>query len=165
MFVEAHDVGGDDWSTLPDPVTESLAGRLLAMEPLTPRSGSRSDRMTTGNLSAMGEMRQRLADEVRRIAFQRSFAHRSCEHAAVMDGVVPQRGTCASCDRAGIAPVRLRMCLTCGAVGCCDSSPGRHARSHHEATGHPVIRSIEPGEAWAWCYPDQTYLGSVPIPA
>ncbi len=122
--------------------------------------------MTTGNLSAMGEMRQRLADEVRRIAFQRSFAHRSCEHVAALDAVIPDGATCASCDREGNAPwVRLRMCLTCGSVGCCDSSPGQHARAHHEATGHPVIRSIEPGETWAWCYPDQTYLGSVPIPS
>uniref|UniRef100_UPI003D8CEBCA UBP-type zinc finger domain-containing protein n=1 Tax=Gordonia sp. B7-2 TaxID=3420932 RepID=UPI003D8CEBCA len=46
----------------------------------------------------------------------------------------------------------LRMCLTCGHVGCCDSSPRRHATGHFEATGHPVMRSAEPGEAWRWCY-------------
>lgn len=120
--------------------------------------------MTTGDLSSMGEMRQRIADEVRRIAFQRSFTHRSCEHAAALDAVIPVGATCGSCDRDGAPWVRLRMCLTCGTVGCCDSSPGQHARAHHVATGHPVIRSIEPGEAWAWCYPDQVYLGSVPIP-
>lgn len=48
----------------------------------------------------------------------------------------------------------LRMCLTCGHVGCCDSSPQRHATAHYEATGHPVMRSIEPGETWRWCYVD-----------
>jgi len=48
--------------------------------------------------------------------------------------------------------VHLRMCLTCGHVGCCDSSRPRHATAHYEATGHPVIRSVEPGETWRWCY-------------
>jgi CPA1 family monovalent cation:H+ antiporter len=50
------------------------------------------------------------------------------------------------------------MCLVCGHVGCCDSSPGRHARLHFEETGHPLIRSAEPGESWRWCYPDEIYL-------
>lgn len=52
--------------------------------------------------------------------------------------------------------VHLRLCLTCGHVGCCDSSPRRHATAHHGDTGHPVIRSFEPGESWRWCYPDET---------
>ena len=47
------------------------------------------------------------------------------------------------------------MCLTCGHVGCCDSSRGRHATGHFEATGHPLMRSMEPGETWAWCYVDR----------
>ena len=49
----------------------------------------------------------------------------------------------------------LRMCLECGHVGCCDSSPYRHASKHHEDTGHPVMRSFEPGESWRWCYVDR----------
>ncbi|MCW2720452.1 MAG: hypothetical protein QOG20_6033 [Pseudonocardiales bacterium] len=48
----------------------------------------------------------------------------------------------------------LRMCLSCGHVACCDSSPYRHATEHHRATGHPVMRSFEPGETWRWCYED-----------
>lgn len=48
----------------------------------------------------------------------------------------------------------LRMCLSCGHVACCDSSPHRHATAHHHATGHPVMRSFEPGEDWRWCYVD-----------
>ena len=48
--------------------------------------------------------------------------------------------------------VHLRVCLTCGHVGCCDSSPPRHATVHYERTGHPVMRSLEPGEAWRWCF-------------
>ncbi|MGH3494648.1 MAG: UBP-type zinc finger domain-containing protein [Sciscionella sp.] len=51
--------------------------------------------------------------------------------------------------------VHLRMCLSCGAVGCCDSSPNRHASAHAERESHPVMRSIEPGEDWRWCYLDE----------
>lgn len=49
----------------------------------------------------------------------------------------------------------LRMCLTCGHVACCDSSPHRHATVHHQESTHPVMRSFEPGESWRWCFPDQ----------
>ncbi len=49
----------------------------------------------------------------------------------------------------------LRMCLSCGHVGCCDSSPHRHAENHHRDTGHPLMRSYEPGESWRWCYLDE----------
>jgi len=55
------------------------------------------------------------------------------------------------------------MCLVCGEVGCCDSSPARHARRHFEATGHPLIRSIEPGEHWSWCYLDRAYIAELPV--
>jgi CPA1 family monovalent cation:H+ antiporter len=51
--------------------------------------------------------------------------------------------------------VHLRMCLTCGHVGCCDSSPFKHATTHFQETGHPVMRSFEPGESWRWCYVDK----------
>lgn len=60
--------------------------------------------------------------------------------------------TCEECVAEGVDPVHLRMCLTCGHVACCDSSPGKHATRHYERTGHPVMRSIEPGESWRWCY-------------
>ena len=61
---------------------------------------------------------------------------------------------CEECLRDGMRWVHLRLCLECGHVGCCDSSPGRHAVGHHEESGHPVMRSIEPGEAWRWCFVD-----------
>ncbi|MGO4119677.1 Na+/H+ antiporter [Arthrobacter sp. YAF16] len=70
------------------------------------------------------------------------------------DPDVPHEPFCADCRREGTTPVHLRMCLACGNVGCCDSSPGTHASRHFEATGHPVMRSIEPGEDWRWCYED-----------
>jgi len=67
---------------------------------------------------------------------------------------VPPDAFCADCVREGTTPVHLRMCLACGQVGCCDSSPATHASRHHGKTGHPVMRSIEPGEDWRWCYQD-----------
>jgi uncharacterized UBP type Zn finger protein len=65
---------------------------------------------------------------------------------------------CEDCLAIGGAWVHLRLCLACGHVGCCDDSPARHATAHAQATGHPLIRSIEPGEEWSWCYPDETAM-------
>jgi hypothetical protein len=56
--------------------------------------------------------------------------------------------------------VHLRECLICGHVGCCDSSPDRHATAHYHATGHPIVRSFEPGEDWRWCYVDEEEMTS-----
>jgi uncharacterized UBP type Zn finger protein len=52
----------------------------------------------------------------------------------------------------------LRLCLTCGHVGCCDSSQGKHASAHYEASGHPIVRSFQPGESWGWCFADEELL-------
>jgi uncharacterized UBP type Zn finger protein len=62
---------------------------------------------------------------------------------------------CEECLATGGRWLHLRMCQTCGRIGCCDNSPGRHATAHHHETGHPVIRSVEPGEDWSWCYVDE----------
>lgn len=79
-----------------------------------------------------------------------------CGHLqSASDLPLPEEPVCADCVREGTTPVHLRMCLDCGKVGCCDSSPGLHATAHFHSTGHPVIRSAEPGESWRWCYPDQ----------
>lgn len=67
----------------------------------------------------------------------------------------PASDGCADCLRTGGDWVHLRLCMTCGFVGCCDSSPGRHAAEHYHRTGHPVMRSFESGEAWRWCFPDE----------
>ena len=65
---------------------------------------------------------------------------------------------CEDCLRDGSKWLHLRICLTCGHVGCCDSSPNRHATAHFHATGHPIIRSMERGETWGWCYIDEVML-------
>ena len=64
----------------------------------------------------------------------------------------PRTSGCEECLSAGTRWVQLRECRECGHVGCCDSSPGKHATAHFKATKHPVMRSIEPGAAWTWCY-------------
>lgn len=68
---------------------------------------------------------------------------------------VPDETACVDCIAEGTTWVHLRTCLTCGHVGCCDSSPRRHATRHHRETDHPVVRSAEPGETWRWCFVDQ----------
>jgi CPA1 family monovalent cation:H+ antiporter len=80
-----------------------------------------------------------------------------CEHLLDAPRVVAARTPqgCEECLRDGTSWVHLRLCLTCGHVGCCDSSVGRHATGHFHETQHPVMRSIEPGEAWRWCFVDE----------
>ena len=62
---------------------------------------------------------------------------------------------CEDCLATGSRWVHLRMCMTCGKIGCCDSSPNRHAGKHAHAAGHPILRSAEPGEDWSWCVIDE----------
>ncbi|HEY4279904.1 MAG TPA: UBP-type zinc finger domain-containing protein [Conexibacter sp.] len=69
---------------------------------------------------------------------------------------------CEECLASGGKWLHLRICLECGHVGCCDDSPSRHATAHAAETSHPLIRSIEPGEKWSWCFVDQVSLA---IPA
>jgi uncharacterized UBP type Zn finger protein len=62
---------------------------------------------------------------------------------------------CEDCLRIGGTWVHLRVCRTCGHVGCCDSSPNRHASKHAAETDHPIVSSLEPGEDWSWCFVDE----------
>jgi CPA2 family monovalent cation:H+ antiporter-2 len=84
---------------------------------------------------------------------------RRCRHVDQVRTVHPRTpGGCEACMAEGRSWVHLRLCMTCGYVGCCDSSPGRHARAHFHGTGHPVVRSWEPGEDRAWCLEDDLRL-------
>ncbi|KUL53330.1 hypothetical protein ADL22_04040 [Streptomyces sp. NRRL F-4489] len=84
----------------------------------------------------------------------------TCAHAPGLPDPepAPLSETCLECQAAGSHPVQLRLCLECGYVGCCDSSPYRHATAHYHRTGHPVMRSFEPGASWRWCFVDETLL-------
>lgn len=89
----------------------------------------------------------------------------NCSHLGAVRDVRP--GTpngCEECLATGGRWVHLRLCLTCGHVGCCDNSAGRHATKHHHATSHPLIRSFERGEDWGWCYVDQEFIEPAPRP-
>ena len=77
-----------------------------------------------------------------------------CTHLNDVRDVQPSGNGCVDCERIGGRWVHLRMCMTCGHVGCCDSSPNRHASAHFRGSGHPLVESYEPGEDWWWCYVD-----------
>jgi uncharacterized UBP type Zn finger protein len=77
-----------------------------------------------------------------------------CTHLDTIREVTPNTPGCEECLAIGQGWVHLRVCMTCGHVGCCDSSPGTHATKHAHATEHPIVRSLEPGEEWFYCYPD-----------
>ena len=76
--------------------------------------------------------------------------------------VAPSGTGCVECDAAGGWWLHLRRCTQCGHIGCCDNSPSQHATHHAKETGHPVIRSFEPGEAWFWSYPSEDYYETGP---
>jgi uncharacterized UBP type Zn finger protein len=80
----------------------------------------------------------------------------TCSHLDQVDSSAqPSSNGCEDCLRIGSSWVHLRMCRTCGHVGCCDDSPNKHATAHYHAGGHPLIQSYEPGEDWMWCYVDE----------
>ena len=81
----------------------------------------------------------------------------SCSHldqVTILEPTGPIAG-CEECLKTGSRWVHLRMCQACGKISCCDSSPNRHASRHAAEEGHPVARSVEPGEDWSWCYVDE----------
>jgi uncharacterized UBP type Zn finger protein len=90
----------------------------------------------------------------------------SCSHLDQVKAVQP--GTpngCEECLAMGDTWVHLRECLSCGHVGCCDSSKNRHATAHFRSSDHPLVRSFQPGENWAWCYADEVMLQPAPSAA
>ena len=89
------------------------------------------------------------------------MARHTCPHVAQIRPVTPNTQGCEECLASGDRWVHLRLCLTCGHVGCCDSSKNKHATKHFHATGHPVMKSSEPGEDWGWCYIDQIQFDSL----
>jgi hypothetical protein len=89
-------------------------------------------------------------------------SHQTPDH---LHEVTPSALGCEDCLRSGARWVHLRLCTECGHVGCCDSSPNKHATKHFHATQHPIIRSFEPGEEWGWCYVDALYIESLGPPA
>src|SRR5260370_20065165 len=92
-----------------------------------------------------------------RIRKEENMAKR-CTHLDQIQEVTPSATGCEDCLKIGDTWVHLRLCLTCGHVGCCDDSKNKHATKHFHATTHPIIQSFEPGEDWGWCYVDEVML-------
>ena len=135
------------------------------IEVLRLRDEGRADhtvlRVVLGALDLEETMLERIDDREERLAASQSLPVESieapCEHLeSAAESCVKARTPdgCEECLLDGTTWVHLRMCLSCGHVGCCDSSEGKHADGHFADTGHPVMRSIEPGETWRWCYVD-----------
>ena len=81
-----------------------------------------------------------------------------CAHLDQIQAVTPNAKGCEDCLATGDRWIHLRLCLTCGHVGCCDSSKNKHATKHYQTTRHPVVQSFEPGETWRWCYAHQLFM-------
>jgi ubiquitin-hydrolase Zn-finger-containing protein len=81
-----------------------------------------------------------------------------CTHANSIKTVTPSALGCEECLKIRQEWVHLRLCRTCGHVGCCDDSPGRHATKHFHATQHPIIEGYDPPEGWGWCFVDEVFL-------
>ncbi|MDQ4046456.1 MAG: UBP-type zinc finger domain-containing protein [Actinomycetota bacterium] len=79
----------------------------------------------------------------------------NCSHLDTIEDVKPSSNGCEDCLKMGDEWNHLRLCMTCGHVGCCDNSKNRHATWHAYGTKHPIVRSFEPGEEWLWCYADE----------
>ena len=84
-----------------------------------------------------------------------------CTHLDQIKVETTDKNVCEECIKMGDGWVHLRMCLTCGHVGCCDSSKNKHATRHFRSSGNPLVRSIEPDENWVWCYEDRIFPGEI----
>jgi uncharacterized UBP type Zn finger protein len=84
-----------------------------------------------------------------------------CSHLDRIEVTTTDKDYCEDCVKVGDDWVHLRLCLSCGHVGCCDSSKNKHATRHYRGTKHPLVRSIEPGESWVWCYADEVEAGEI----
>ncbi len=87
---------------------------------------------------------------------------KGCEHLSEIKKVTPSADGCEDCLKTGAWWVHLRLCETCGHVGCCDSSPNKHATAHFHASNHPIVKSFEKGEDWGYCYVDDMFYETLP---
>ena len=95
--------------------------------------------------------------------FQR---RKDCNHVAELGEVEPSSpDSCPQCVEMGDTWINLRLCLTCGQVGCCDASKNKHATAHFKETGHPIIQSYQPDETWRYCYADDQKVTDADSPA
>ena len=93
------------------------------------------------------------------------MSQHACKHAEETHDVTPSGNGCVECLASGSRWVHLRLCMDCGHVGCCDSSPNKHATAYFHAEDHPLVQSYEPGEDWWWCYADDVAFRVANVPS
>ena len=96
-----------------------------------------------------------ISNSVRGLVARLTGGSDGCSHLDQAHNVEPQSTGCEECLRLGMTWVHLRLCLSCGHVGCCNAPEGNHAHAHYEPTGNPIVRSHEPGDRWSWCWIDE----------
>jgi uncharacterized UBP type Zn finger protein len=107
----------------------------------------------------LGSSPEAFVETLRRFSVDDRVEPPGCTHLQLIQNVRPSSlEGCEGCLKLGDRWVHLRVCLTCGYVGCCDSSRNKHASQHARETGHHVVRSFEPGEIWVWCYADKELM-------
>jgi uncharacterized UBP type Zn finger protein len=102
----------------------------------------------------------RIPEVVLKLIFTRQLKEKRCYHLDLIRVREPAVHVCQDCLDLSDSWPNLRMCLFCGYVGCCDTSKNKHMMAHVKETGHPLIRTIQPGEGWIWCYEDNAFLSA-----
>ena len=107
----------------------------------------------------MNSNRERIIErKVRLLTDPDAPEREACSHLEQIHLVKPNSDVCEHCIQLGDTWVNLRLCMTCGQVGCCDDSKNQHASKHYAASGHPIIMSFQPEQEWMWCYVDEVQL-------
>jgi CPA2 family monovalent cation:H+ antiporter-2 len=120
------------------------------------------DEKVLPNVSAKGKTNgNKFIDTEKAVEFKPKTDESVCGHLKQTRPVFPSADGCEDCLRSGDSWVHLRLCMSCGHTGCCDSSKNKHATAHFHQSDHPIIKSAEPGEDWGWCYPDEKFYESV----
>jgi predicted ester cyclase len=101
-----------------------------------------------------------IPEMIMKMVFNGGAFEKPCSHLGEIRVTEPPTRRCSACVATGTGWPALRMCVTCGQVGCCDVAVGKHAKKHHEESGHPLVRSINADETWMWCYVDKTILSA-----
>ncbi len=104
--------------------------------------------------------RFRVPEWLIKLIYTRQIREKPCKHLHLIQVRKPSVNVCEACVSLGDSWPNLRMCLLCGYVGCCDSSKNKHMKQHVLETNHPLVRTIEPGEGWIWCYKDDAFLSA-----
>lgn len=138
--------------------TEAFARSAPLFRPMAAAQTAGAAAQAVGLTGAVSATAKRGIDVHREIRHTPVADASVCSHLDAIRPVFPSAEGCEECLRTGEQWVHLRVCLTCGHVGCCDTSKNKHATAHFRETAHPVMSSIEPGEDWAWCFVDEEYV-------